>query len=35
VHEIDHLPLAHGGPVIGDGCALLADLVDSGGAYGL
>ncbi|HXN37001.1 MAG TPA: IPT/TIG domain-containing protein [Solirubrobacteraceae bacterium] len=31
--ELDfaHLLLAHGGPVIGDGRALLADLVDGGG----
>jgi hypothetical protein len=29
--DFDHLLLAHGGPVIGDGRALLADLVDSGG----
>jgi hypothetical protein len=30
-HDFNHLLLAHGGPVIGDGRALLADLVDSGG----
>ncbi len=29
--EFAHLLLAHGGPVIGDGRALLQDLVDSGG----
>lgn len=29
--DFEHLLLAHGGPVIGDGRALLADLVDSGG----
>lgn len=29
--EFDHLLLAHGGPVIGEGRALLADMVDSGG----
>jgi hypothetical protein len=29
--EFDHLLLAHGGPVIGDGRVLLQDLVDSGG----
>lgn len=29
--EFDHLLLAHGGPVIGDGRALLAELVESGG----
>ncbi len=29
--EFDHLLLAHGGPVLGDGRALLADLVDCGG----
>ncbi|HXR28151.1 MAG TPA: hypothetical protein VN772_01135 [Solirubrobacteraceae bacterium] len=29
--DFTHLLLAHGGPVIGDGRALLADLVDSGG----
>jgi hypothetical protein len=30
-NEFDHLLLAHGGPVIGDGRALLAELVESGG----
>lgn len=29
--EFDHLLLAHGGPVLHDGRALLQDLVDSGG----
>jgi hypothetical protein len=29
--EFDHLLLAHGGPVIGDGRALLQDLLDCGG----
>ncbi len=29
--EFDHLLLAHGGPVIGDGRALLQDLIDCGG----
>lgn len=29
--DFDHLLLAHGGPVIGDGRELLADLVESGG----
>ncbi len=29
--DFDHLLLAHGGPVIGDGRELLQDLVDSGG----
>jgi hypothetical protein len=29
--DFDHLLLAHGGPVIGDGRELLRDLVDSGG----
>jgi hypothetical protein len=29
--EFDHLLLAHGGPVLGDGRALLADLVACGG----
>jgi glyoxylase-like metal-dependent hydrolase (beta-lactamase superfamily II) len=29
--HFDHLLLAHGGPVIGDGRRLLQDLVDSGG----
>jgi glyoxylase-like metal-dependent hydrolase (beta-lactamase superfamily II) len=29
--HFDHLLLAHGGPVIGDGRQLLQDLVDSGG----
>jgi hypothetical protein len=29
--DFDHLLLAHGGPVIGEGRALLQDLVDSGG----
>jgi hypothetical protein len=29
--EFEHLLLAHGGPVVGDGRALLQDLVDSGG----
>lgn len=29
--QFDHLLLAHGGPVIGDGRALLQDLLDSGG----
>jgi hypothetical protein len=29
--DFEHLLLAHGGPVIGDGRALLQDLVDSGG----
>lgn len=29
--EFEHLLLAHGGPVIGDGRAQLQDLVDSGG----
>lgn len=29
--EFDHLLLAHGGPVIGEGRELLQDLVDSGG----
>ncbi|HMD51114.1 MAG TPA: hypothetical protein VKG62_00255 [Solirubrobacteraceae bacterium] len=29
--DFDHLLLAHGGPVIGDGRALLQDLLDSGG----
>jgi hypothetical protein len=29
--EFEHLLLAHGGPVIGDGRALLQDLVDNGG----
>jgi len=29
--DFDHVLLAHGGPVIGDGRELLADLVDSGG----
>jgi glyoxylase-like metal-dependent hydrolase (beta-lactamase superfamily II) len=29
--ELEHLLLAHGGPVIGNGRALLADLVDCGG----
>lgn len=29
--DFDHLLLAHGGPVIGDGRAQLQDLVDSGG----
>jgi hypothetical protein len=29
--EFEHLLLAHGGPVIGDGRALLQDLVDAGG----
>jgi hypothetical protein len=29
--EFEHLLLAHGGPVIGDGRSLLQDLVDSGG----
>ena len=30
-HDFEHLLLAHGGPVIGDGRRLLADLLDSGG----
>lgn len=30
-HDFEHLLLAHGGPVIGDGRELLQDLVDSGG----
>jgi hypothetical protein len=29
--DFDHLLLAHGGPVLGDGRALLQELVDSGG----
>ena len=29
--DFDHLLLAHGGPVVGDGRELLQDLVDSGG----
>jgi len=29
--DFEHLLLAHGGPVIGDGRALLEDLLDSGG----
>ncbi len=29
--EFEHLLLAHGGPVIGEGRALLQDLVDVGG----
>lgn len=29
--DFEHLLLAHGGPVIGDGRELLADLLDSGG----
>jgi hypothetical protein len=29
--DFEHLLLAHGGPLIGDGRALLQDLVDSGG----
>lgn len=29
--DFEHLLLAHGGPVIGDGRALLQDLLDSGG----
>ncbi len=29
--DFQHLLLAHGGPVIGDGRALLEDLIDSGG----
>ena len=29
--DFEHLLLAHGGPVIGDGRELLQDLVDSGG----
>jgi hypothetical protein len=29
--EFDHLLLAHGGPVIGEGRALMQDLVDCGG----
>ncbi len=29
--DFEHLLLAHGGPVLGEGRALLADLVDSGG----
>ncbi len=29
--DFDHLLLAHGGPVIGDGRELLADLVECGG----
>jgi hypothetical protein len=29
--DFDHLLLAHGGPVIGDGRALLQDMVDAGG----
>ncbi len=29
--DFDHLLLAHGGPVVGDGRALLQDLADSGG----
>ncbi len=29
--EFEHLLLAHGGPVIGDGRALLAELVEAGG----
>ncbi len=29
--EFEHLLLAHGGPVIGDGRELLRDLIDSGG----
>jgi hypothetical protein len=30
-HDFDHLLLAHGGPVIGDGRELLVDLVECGG----
>ncbi len=30
-HDFEHLLLAHGGPVIGDGRALLEDLVECGG----
>ena len=29
--DFEHLLLAHGGPVIGDGRELLQDLVDCGG----
>ena len=29
--DFEHLLLAHGGPLIGNGRALLQDLVDSGG----
>jgi hypothetical protein len=29
--DFEHLLLAHGGPVLGDGRALLADMVDAGG----
>ena len=29
--DFDHVLLAHGGPVIGDGRAQLQDLIDSGG----
>ena len=29
--DFDHLLLAHGGPVLGDGRALLQDLIDCGG----
>jgi hypothetical protein len=29
--DFEHLLLAHGGPVVGDGRELLQDMVDSGG----
>jgi hypothetical protein len=29
--DFDHLLLAHGGPVIGNGRALLQEMVDAGG----
>lgn len=29
--DFDHVLLAHGGPIVGEGCALLQDLVDAGG----